>query len=75
MGFDQQGTVQFSVARGTSGQWHVFEQGFDEPLASFEGRDDAMEYANDLAQQKEGSRVVLADEGDDAGSGAGAGHP
>lgn len=55
MGFDQKGTAVFCVMPGDAGQWNVLEEGFDKALASFDDRDDAIEYAQDLAETKDGS--------------------
>jgi hypothetical protein len=65
MGFDQKGTSVFCVKPGRAGQWNVLEEGFEKPLASFDDQDDAMEYAQDLADTKEGSRVRVYDENGD----------
>jgi hypothetical protein len=62
MGFDQKGTSVFCVKPGAKGQWNVLEEGFEKPLASFATRDDAMKYAQDIAETKEGSRVKAYDE-------------
>lgn len=62
MGFDQKGSLIFRVARGDAGQWVVTEDGFDKPLASFDAQSDALEYADDLAKTKSGSRVKVFDE-------------
>lgn len=62
MGFDQKGTTVFCVMPGSTGQWNVLEEGFEKPLASFDDRDDAIEYAQDLAETKDGSRVRIYDE-------------
>jgi hypothetical protein len=59
MGFDQKGTPVFCVTRGESGKWHVSEEGFEKPIASFDSMDDAEEYARDLAATKEGSIVKM----------------
>jgi hypothetical protein len=59
MGFDQQGSVVFKVQRGATGLWDVNEAGFDQPLATFETRGKAVEYANDIARTKGGSSVEL----------------
>ena len=65
MGFDQKGAPVFCVNAGQGGQWHVSEQGFEKPLASFQSRDEAEEYARDLARTKEGSTVRMpGDTGD-----------
>ena len=57
MGFDQKGKSVFCVTQGESGKWHVSEEGFEKPLATFDAQDDAEEYARDLAATKEGSTV------------------
>ena len=59
MGFDQKGKPVFCVTQGDSGKWHVSEEGFEKPLATFDARADAEEYARDLAATKEGSTVKL----------------
>ena len=63
MGFDQKGKSVFCVTRGESGKWHVSEEGFDKPIASFDSQDDAEEYARDLAATKEGSIVKMPGQG------------
>lgn len=60
MGFDQKGNVVIKVRQGANGQWDVNETGFEKPLATFESKDKAIEYANDIAKTKGGSRVELA---------------
>ncbi len=62
MGFDQKGISVFCVMPGDAGQWNVMEEGFDKALASFDDRDDAIEYAQDLAETKDGSKVKVYDE-------------
>jgi hypothetical protein len=59
MGFDQKGKSVFCVTQGESGKWHVSEEGFEKPLATFDAREDAEEYARDIAATKEGSTVKL----------------
>jgi len=69
MGFDQSGTAVFCVMPGKAGQWDVKEQGFDKALASFDEQEDALEYAQDLAETKAGSTVKVFDEqGDEIGA-------
>ena len=68
MGFDQKGNAVFCVKPGRSGQWNVLEEGFEKPLASFDDQADAMEYAQDLADTKEGSTVRIYDENGDESS-------
>jgi hypothetical protein len=65
MGLDQKGTPVFTVKPGPTGQWNVMEEGFDKPLASFDDPEDAREYAQGLADTKEGSRVRVFDENGD----------
>jgi hypothetical protein len=62
MGFDQQGSSVFCVARGASGQWEVSEEGFDKPLASFETAEDASSYARDMSKLKQDSSVKIFDD-------------
>jgi len=62
MGFDQKGTSVFCVMPGKSGQWEVKEEGFEKALASFDDQEDALEYAQDLAETKDGSSVKVYDE-------------
>jgi hypothetical protein len=62
MGFDQKGKSVFCVVQGESGKWHVSEEGFEKPIASFESRNDAEKYANDLAATKEGSTVKMPEQ-------------
>ena len=61
MGFDQKGAPVFCVSAGSNGEWQVSEQGFEKPLATFQTRDEAEEYARDLARTKEGSTVRMPD--------------
>ncbi|HVY07931.1 MAG TPA: DUF2188 domain-containing protein [Burkholderiales bacterium] len=62
MGLDQRGTPVFCVMPGKSGLWDVKEEGFEKSLASFEEQEDAIEYAQDLADTKDGSTVKIFDE-------------
>ena len=67
MGFDQKGSPVFCVTQGESGKWHVSEEGFEKPIASFESRSDAEKYAKDLAATKEGSTVKMPEQMGQAG--------
>jgi hypothetical protein len=62
MGLDQSGFPVFCVVAGKSGQWDVKEDGFEKSLASFDEQEDAIEYAQDLADTKKGSTVKVYDE-------------
>jgi hypothetical protein len=57
MGFDQPGKVVIKVQQGNNGQWDVNEVGFEKPLASFDSKEKADEYANDIAKTKGGASV------------------
>ena len=59
MGLDQRGLAVFCVMAGKSGQWDVKEEGFEKALASFDEQEDAIEYAQDLAETKDGSTVRI----------------
>lgn len=63
MGFDQKGTVVIRVSRGEAGRWDVSENEFEDPLASFDDKQDACDYANKLTMAKEGATMVVLDEG------------
>ena len=75
MGFDQKGTPVFCVTEGKSGEWQVSEEGFEKPLATFQSRDEAEEYARDIARTKEGSIVRGPDGQDDASQSSTGGRP
>lgn len=45
-------TIGFTVKKSTEGRWAVCETGFQEPLAEFEERDEAIEYARGIAATK-----------------------
>lgn len=62
MGFDQKGTLVFCVTRDRTGVWNVKEEGFDQPLASFDTSNEAREYARDIAKSKDGSTVKIFDD-------------
>jgi len=47
------------VAHAPDGRWGVFQQDFDKPLAVFDGRQEACDYANELARTRTGSMVLI----------------
>jgi hypothetical protein len=51
------------VQRRDDRRWHIYESGFALPLASFGFRDDAIEYALDLARIKPEAKVQVIDPG------------
>jgi hypothetical protein len=63
MGFDQKGNVVLRVSPGADGRWDVNENDFEDPLASFDSRQEACDYANKMTMGKEGATVVVLDEG------------
>jgi hypothetical protein len=62
MGFDQKGAVVICVSPGIDGKWDVSEKGFEEPLASFDDKEDAYAYATELTRSREGATVLVEDE-------------
>lgn len=66
MGIDQPGTVVFRILRNESGSWDVMENDFEKALATFDDKQDACDYANKLSETKEGSTVLMLDEGSQA---------
>jgi len=53
--------THISVTRGFS-RWHVKEDGFDIPIATFMEEEDAMSYAISLAKTKASANVRILDE-------------
>ena len=47
------------VAHAPDGRWGVFQQDFDKPQALFDGRQEACDYANELARTRTGSMVLI----------------
>lgn len=61
MGFDQKGSLVICITSGLGGKWDVSEKGFEQPLASFDDKEDAYAYATELAKTKEGATVLVED--------------
>jgi len=57
MEYRAEGRVRYIVERSMGGRWDVNQDGFDEPIASFEERADALEYALQLADRKSDAQV------------------
>ncbi|HJV86341.1 MAG TPA: hypothetical protein VJ698_12780 [Noviherbaspirillum sp.] len=55
-------TVVICVSPGINGTWDVSEKGFEEPLASFDEKEDAYAYATELMRSKERATVLVEDE-------------
>jgi len=49
--------IRYRIERSTAGMWNVSEEGLEEPIASFEERADALEYALRLADTKTESQA------------------
>lgn len=50
------------VSPGLNGRWDVSEKGYDEPLASFDEKEDAYAYATELTRSKQDATVLVEDE-------------
>ncbi|HEV2609047.1 MAG TPA: hypothetical protein VGU61_02170 [Noviherbaspirillum sp.] len=61
MSFDQQEAMVICISPGINDRWDVSEKGFEEPLASFDEKEDAYAYATELSRTKEGSTVLVED--------------
>ena len=53
----------FTVRQRDDRRWHIYESGFPRSLASFGFRDDAVEYALELARIKPEAQVQVIDTG------------
>lgn len=62
MGSDQDGALVICISPGLNGRWDVSVKGFEEPLASFDEKEDAYAYATELTKSKEGATVLVEDE-------------
>jgi hypothetical protein len=59
---DQQGSLVICVSPGLNQRWDVSEKGSEEPLASFDDKEDAYAYAIELTKSREGATVLVEDE-------------
>lgn len=50
------------ISPGINGRWDVSEKGSDEPLASFDEKEDAYAYAIELTKPEAGATVLVEDE-------------
>lgn len=50
------------ISPGINGRWDVSEKGADEPLESFDVKEDAYAYAIELTQSKQDATVLVEDE-------------
>ena len=66
--FHRQDSPFVLVAQNAREKWDVYENDFENPLASFNERQDACDYANDLAKTRKDSMVLIrGNEGPGAG--------
>jgi hypothetical protein len=61
-GVQSKGIVIIRVERTEQSRWHVLENDFEDPLAAFDDRQSACDYANKLSVNRNESTVVLLDE-------------
>ncbi|HEX5463315.1 MAG TPA: DUF2188 domain-containing protein [Burkholderiales bacterium] len=50
-------TSIFVVSPSSEGKWAVVEEGLAKPIAYFDDKDDAIDYATDLAKAKPSGRI------------------
>lgn len=62
MGVQAKGIVVIRVTRSDQGRWNVMEADFEDPLAAFDDRQSACDYATKLSASKAEATVVLLDE-------------
>jgi len=59
---DQQNPLVICVSPGLNGKWDVSEKGAEQPLTSFDDKEDAYAYASDLTRSREGATALVEDE-------------
>lgn len=62
MGTPSKGVVVIRVARNEEGRWNILESDFDDPIAGFDDRQSACDYANNLGANRDETIVVLLDD-------------
>lgn len=62
MRFDQDEPLVICISPGLNGRWDLSEKGLEEPLASFDEKEDAYAYATALTKSKDGATVLVEDE-------------
>ncbi|MGV3741858.1 MAG: hypothetical protein ACO1NO_06080 [Burkholderiaceae bacterium] len=62
MGVPSKGIVVIRIERGDMGRWNVLESDFEDPLAAFDDRQSACDYANKLSACRTEATVILLDE-------------
>ena len=61
MGTDQQEPLVICVSPGLNGRWDVSEKGSEQPLASFDAKEDAYAYANELTRSRKDATALVED--------------
>lgn len=54
--------IVICISPGLRGRWDVSEKGYEEPLATFDDKEDAYAYATDLMKSRPGSAALVEDE-------------
>lgn len=62
MGAQPKGIIVIRVARSDQGRWNVLESDFEDPLAAFDDRQSACDYAARLSARRDEATVVLMDD-------------
>ena len=62
MKFDQQDALVICICPGLNGRWDVAEKGWEEPMASFDEKEDAYAYAACLSRTRQDSTVLVEDD-------------
>lgn len=62
MGVQPKGITVIRVARSDQGRWNVVEGDFEDPLAAFDDRQSACDYAAKLSASRDEATVVLLDD-------------
>lgn len=59
---DEDDTLVICVSPGINNRWDISEKGAEEPLASFDKKEDAYAYAAELTKSKEDATVLVEDD-------------
>jgi hypothetical protein len=62
MGPERKETLVICVSPGLHGRWDVSEKGLEEPLASFDDKEDAYAYATELKNAQKDATVLVEQE-------------
>lgn len=62
MEVDRKAPLVICISPGINQRWDVSKKGFNEPLASFDTKEDAYTYATELTHSHEGATVLVEDE-------------